>query len=395
MKKTLRNRLLLLSLAILLISHNMLFSQEDGCINDDNYIASVFNSLTECDQTVDFLMTNYGFSMEEACNWDGAGFGPGLAFPNGLGSVCECSCQVQSTSCDEGYTLLTLNYYNAAQNSFTVTNSMGDVMASYSILNGDGVLEDCFLTSSQDDCFSIDIDGGQDFSWYLSSDEMVILQGGSEDFEFGPDCGCDEGYTLLTLNYYDAAQNSFTVTNSMGDVMASYSILNGDGVLEDCFLTSSQDDCFSIDIDGGQDFSWYLSSDEMVILQGGSEDFEFGPDCDDCNDNDGLVEQYFGNFFVTECSTLIDYLIANYNYSTSQACNWNGAPMTDFGGMIISDFCECSCQENTSIMNNKTVQSELIMVKDLMGRDVTNMTTNTPLLFIYDDGSIKKTIIKN
>ena len=304
MKINLHFKQLILLLIIFLISHNMLFSQEDGCINDDNYIASVFSSLTECDQTVNFLMTNYGFTNEEACNWDGANFGPGLAFPNGLGSVCECSCQTQSSS-------------------------------------------------------------------------------------------CDEGYTLLTLNYYDAAQNSFTVTNSIGDVIASYSILNGDGVLEDCFLTSSQADCFSIDIDGGQDFSWYLSSDETVILQGGSEDFEFGPDCDDCNDNDGLVEQYFGNFFVTECSSLIDYLIANYNYTSSQACNWNGAPMADFGGLIISDFCECSCQENTSIMNHKPVQSNLIMVKDLMGRDVTKMTTNTPLLFIYDDGTIKKTIIKN
>ena len=392
MKKLLFTRFKIILISFLL-PLNLLLSQEDGCVNDDNYIASVFNSLTECDQTVDFLMTNYNFTLEQACNWDGAGFGPGLAFPNGLGSVCECSCQPQSTSCNEGYTLLTLNYYNAAQNSFTVTNSDGDVMASYSILNGDGVLEDCFLTSDQNDCFSIDIDGGQDFTWSLSADDIVILQGGSEDFEFGPDCGCDEGYSLLTLNYYNAAQNSFTVTNSNGDVMASYSILNGDGVLEDCFLTSDQNDCFSIDIDGGQDFTWSLSADDIVILQGGSEDFEFGPDCNECSDNDALVEQYFGNFFVTECSSLITYLINNYGYSEDQACNWNGAPMADFGGMIISDFCECSCEENTSIVPNTITESNLIMIKDLMGRDISEITKNIPLLFIYNDGSIKKTII--
>ena len=301
MKKLLFTRFKIILIGFLL-PLNLLLSQEDGCINDDNYIASVFNSLTECDQTVDFLMTNYNFTLEQACNWDGAGFGPGLAFPNGLGSVCECSCQPQSTS-------------------------------------------------------------------------------------------CNEGYTLLTLNYYNAAQNSFTVTNSDGDVMASYSILNGDGVLEDCFLTSDQNDCFSIDIDGGQDFTWSLSADDIVILQGGSEDFEFGPDCNECSDNDALVEQYFGNFFVTECSSLITYLINNYGYSEDQACNWNGAPMADFGGMIISDFCECSCEENTSIVPNTITESNLIMIKDLMGRDISEITKNIPLLFIYNDGSIKKTII--
>ena len=302
MKKTIYTTAIL---CLLVISQNTVFAQGVDCDNDDALIASVFNTLSDCDQVISYLVNNYNFTEEEACAWDGAGFSPdGFQGAGTLGNVCECSCQTAPLS-------------------------------------------------------------------------------------------CDEGYTLLTLNYFDAAQNSFTVTNSIGEEMATYSDLNGDGSIQDCFLTSAQNDCFSIDIDGGQNFSWYLSVDDVVLLQGGASDFEFGPACDeDCNDDDALVEQYFGNFFVTECSALIDYLVVNYNYTQSQACNWDGTPMANFGGLIISDFCECSCQENVFIENHNRVLPELIMIKDLMGRDVDQMIKNTPLLLIYKDGSIKKTMIK-
>ena len=63
-----------------------------------------------------------------------------------------------------------------------------------------------------------------------------------------------------------------------------------------------------------------------------------------CEDDNETVEQYFGDFFISNCDAVITYLSANYGYSLSESCFWNGQPMADFGGVIIGDLCECSCE---------------------------------------------------
>ena len=112
---------------------------------------------------------------------------------------------------------------------------------------------------------------------------------------------------------------------------------------------------------------------------------------DGCQDNNSLIEDYFGDFFINDCPAIIDYLYNSYGYSTEESCNWNGAPMTDFGGMTISDICECSC-EDTSSINEFENSKKLVKVIDILGKETNNKGF---IIKIYNDGSVeKKYIIK-
>ena len=65
---------------------------EGGCVDDNSIIDDAFQTLSTCLGTIDFLMTNYAYTNEEACLWDG-NMGNGSLF-GGLSMVdfCECSC---------------------------------------------------------------------------------------------------------------------------------------------------------------------------------------------------------------------------------------------------------------------------------------------------------------
>ena len=108
-----------------------------------------------------------------------------------------------------------------------------------------------------------------------------------------------------------------------------------------------------------------------------------------------MIEQYFGNFFITECGALINYLEANYGYSQEDACAWNGAPMLDLNGLIISDICECSCSPENVIINENNITKEPLYIIDLLGQIVSKPIYNKPLFIIFNDGSVQKIIINN
>ena len=63
-----------------------------------------------------------------------------------------------------------------------------------------------------------------------------------------------------------------------------------------------------------------------------------------CEDDDLFIEENFGNFSISDCYSLIDFLFNSYGYSTLESCSWDGSPMSDFGGLTIGDICECSCE---------------------------------------------------
>ena len=79
-----------------------------------------------------------------------------------------------------------------------------------------------------------------------------------------------------------------------------------------------------------------------------------------CEDDDSFVEDNFGNFFIADCVSLISFLANSYDYSTFESCSWNGSPMTNFGGLLISDICECSCEgvEEATTVVDVIVDSE-------------------------------------
>tara|TARA_B100001250_G_scaffold411428_1_gene440051 strand:- start:2 stop:1303 length:1302 start_codon:yes stop_codon:yes gene_type:complete len=114
-----------------------------------------------------------------------------------------------------------------------------------------------------------------------------------------------------------------------------------------------------------------------------------------CQDDNTTIAQYFSSFFITECGSLINYLEANYGYSQEDACAWNGAPMLDLNGLIISDICECSCDTENMIIHENNMKKEPLFTVDLLGQLVSKTTTNKPLFIIFNDGSVQKIILTN
>ena len=58
----------------------------------------------------------------------------------------------------------------------------------------------------------------------------------------------------------------------------------------------------------------------------------------------------------------------------------------------LSDINKCE-GGNVSITESTNSSKKLIKIVDVLGRDIKEKTTNTPLLYIYSDGSVKKKII--
>ena len=52
------------------------------------------------------------------------------------------------------------------------------------------------------------------------------------------------------------------------------------------------------------------------------------------------------------------------------------------------------CNNTTSISEENTRNKQLIRITDMLGRNA-NTLSNSPLLYIYDDGSVEKKIILN
>lgn len=70
----------------------MLSANAVPCSDDDTYIESVLGAMgiSTCSAVVDYLMTNYGYTEEEACSWDGS---PMMDLGGmTVGDYCECSC---------------------------------------------------------------------------------------------------------------------------------------------------------------------------------------------------------------------------------------------------------------------------------------------------------------
>jgi hypothetical protein len=51
------------------------------------------------------------------------------------------------------------------------------------------------------------------------------------------------------------------------------------------------------------------------------------------------------------------------------------------------------CEGSVGIQENISIKKELIKIVDVLGRETNKQNTNTPLFYIYDDGSVEKKII--
>ena len=90
------------------------------------------------------------------------------------------------------------------------------------------------------------------------------------------------------------------------------------------------------------------------------------------SDNDAFIESVLGANLPT-CAAAIDYLADNYGYSLEQSCTWDGAPMWDFGGMTMGDYCPASCNPDATTLTGNYMFDEngfepvQLIVKGIMG----------------------------
>ena len=90
----------------------------------------------------------------------------------------------------------------------------------------------------------------------------------------------------------------------------------------------------------------------------------------------------FWQFYVSENPNLSCIEVDDAAWSTS---NWTGI---DFQASFSED-CNNDCSASTVGINELTTSKNLIQILDMMGRE-TSFKPNTPLIYVYDDGSIEK-----
>ena len=90
------------------------------------------------------------------------------------------------------------------------------------------------------------------------------------------------------------------------------------------------------------------------------------------SDDDAFVESVLGENLST-CAAAIDYLGTSYGYTLEQSCAWDGAPMWDFGGMTMGDYCPASCDPDAVTLTGSYMFDEngfepvQLIVKGIMG----------------------------
>jgi hypothetical protein len=90
----------------------------------------------------------------------------------------------------------------------------------------------------------------------------------------------------------------------------------------------------------------------------------------------------FIGFFANGNFNLSCIEVDDVNYST---VNWTSiAAQTSF-----SENCNNDCSSSTAAISEITTSKNLIHIHDMMGREAT-FKPNTPLIYVYDDGSIEK-----
>jgi hypothetical protein len=90
----------------------------------------------------------------------------------------------------------------------------------------------------------------------------------------------------------------------------------------------------------------------------------------------------FIGFFATGTFNLSCIEVDDVNYST---VNWTSiAAQTSF-----SENCNNDCSSSTAEISEITTSKILIKILDPMGRETT-FKPNTPLIYVYDDGSTEK-----
>jgi hypothetical protein len=251
--------------------------------NDNETIATYFGSffINDCEGVIDYVIANYGFTLESACAWDGS-MGPGMPsmLPEGstLGDVCGCSCPAPvapTCAADELEVVLTATDSwgdgwngNLANVYFDgVLFDPAGVGFTYTLVEGaEEVSSFCIPLSATAGCLLIEVGGGSfqsEVSWSISVFEgsVELVAGGAP---FAGDLGCAvEGCMDETACDYDA---DATISGE-----CIYPALN-----EDC---EGNFDCdgieFTLDMYDSWGDGW--NGGTFAVVNWVTGDYEYGP----------------------------------------------------------------------------------------------------------------------
>tara|TARA_B100001057_G_scaffold342485_1_gene343408 strand:+ start:2498 stop:3916 length:1419 start_codon:yes stop_codon:yes gene_type:complete len=117
-------------------------------------------------------------------------------------------------------------------------------------------------------------------------------------------------------------------------------------------------------------FSFVSDDNDTINLSSTSFNIDNWIECNDsinCFDDNETIISIFGEFFINDCSSLIDYLLINYNYNLEQSCNWDGGFMFDLESNLVMDVCECTCEEDIQIITWKCFSGSCYELNDGTG----------------------------
>ena len=117
-------------------------------------------------------------------------------------------------------------------------------------------------------------------------------------------------------------------------------------------------------------FSFVTDDNDTINLTTTSFNIDNWIECNDsidCFDDNETIVSIFGEFFINDCSSLIDYLSINYNYTLEQSCNWDGGFMFDLESNLVMDICECTCEEDIQIITWKCFSGSCYELNDGTG----------------------------
>ena len=321
---------------------------EQECEDNNSFVEDNFGDffISDCESLILFLENSYNYSAFESCSWNGSpmtDFG-GLT----IADFCECSCE------------------DVVAPSTTVV----DIIVGSENHN---TLEAAVVAAGLVDALS----GEGPFTVFAPTDEAF------ENLEDGTlDAVLADIDLLTSILTHHVAEGSVLSTDLADGMMVPtlngtelMVTINENGVMIDNAMVTVSD----IVADNGV---VHVISAVLIPEEG-------------CEDDDSIIASAFQT--LSTCLETISFLMTNYGYSEYEACNWNGDMGSGslFNGMTMFDFCECSCEDvnNNSSISNYISSKRIIMLFDLFGRKVNNPSFNSPYFILYDDGSVKKSII--
>lgn len=137
------------------------------------------------------------------------------------------------------------------------------------------------------------------------------------------------------------------------------------------FNVFNDDEIINVDVFNNSDSTFsFISDDDTINMTSANFNIDAWVECNDsidCIDDNETIISIFGEFFVNDCSSLMDYLSVNYNYSLEESCNWNGGGVFELDSNLIMDLCECTCQDSTEVITWKCFAGSCYELNDDSG----------------------------